>query len=225
MSDRDSEKKRPIFPGNDQHIAIAGRTGSGKTTGAVEMLSLRDFDEMPWVIIDHKRDDIIKHLPAEPFNPNSVFTPSKGLHVIHASPSGKDREDLEGFFERAFNRGKIGIYVDEGHLLGFSQALRTIFVAGRSKKVPIMWISQRAHHIDTFVWSQASFYRVFDLQAPADVKRFNENFPIKWKKPPEYHSYYYDVSKGKTWLLNPAEPAEVSINRLDDKVRLNYRKV
>jgi type IV secretory pathway VirB4 component len=53
------------FPDNTQHMALAGRTGSGKTYAALEMLSVRDMDEMPWVIIDHKRDENIKALPAE----------------------------------------------------------------------------------------------------------------------------------------------------------------
>lgn len=213
------------FPDATQHIAIAGRTGSGKTWGALEMLSARDMHDMAWVVIDHKRDENIAQLPAEKINPGAMFLPSRGLHVLNADMSKESRENIEGFLVRAFEKGKIGIYVDEGHLLGHSDAIRNILVAGRSKKVPLMWTSQRAHWIDPFIWSQSSFYRVFDLQSPLDIKRFNENFPIRWKKPDEYHSYYYDVSKGLTHYLIPSKPMETTLNRFDDKLKTRFNAI
>lgn len=215
----------PTFPRDDQHVAIAGRTGSGKTTGALSMLSLRDMEVMPWVIIDHKRDPAIKLLPAEKLNPNAMILPQRGLHVIHADMTANGRGEIEGFLEKAFRRGKMGIYVDEGHLLGSSDAIRTILVAGRTQRVPLMWTSQRAHHIDPFIWSQASFYRVFDLQSPLDIKRFNENFPIKWRKPDEFHSWYYDVSKGKVYYMQPSEDLPATVMRLDGRLKKQYTAI
>ena len=212
----------PNLPDDTQHVAIAGRTGSGKTVGALSMLSLRNMQDMAWIIIDHKRDDHIAKLPAEKLNPNAMILPTRGLHVVHASMKKSERDDIEALLERVFNRGKIGIYVDEGHLLGPSDAVRTILVAGRSRRVPLMWTSQRASHIDPFIWSQASFYRVFDLQSPNDVKRFNDNYPIKWKKPDPYHSWYYDVPQGKTFYMKPSEMIDATIARLDSKVIKQY---
>jgi hypothetical protein len=213
------------FPDATQHMALAGRTGSGKTVAALEMLSVRDMESMPWVIIDHKRDENIKALPAERLNPDALILPTSGLHVIWADMTTSSREQIEGFMARAFKRGKMGIYVDEGHLLGHSDAVRNIMVAGRSKKVPLMWTSQRAHWIDPFIWSQSSFYRVFQLQTVHDIKRFNENFPMKWKAPDEYHSWYYDVSKGKVNYLAPSNPIENTIARLDKSLRIQFKQV
>lgn len=215
----------PRTPDDTQHIAIAGRTGSGKTVAGLSMLANRDFDKMAWVVIDHKRDEHIKELPAEKLNPNTMFMPQRGLYVLHADISKQNREEIEGFLDRAFNRGKIGIYVDEGHLLGASHAIRNILVAGRSKRVPLIWTSQRAHWIDPFIWSQASFYRVFDLQSPLDIKRFNENFPIRWKKPDPFHSWYYDVSAGKTSYLAPSRPIEDTVASLHDRLTTQFRAV
>lgn len=213
------------FPDETQHMALAGRTGSGKTYAALEMLSIRNMDDMAWVIIDHKRDEAIKSLPAERLNPDALLLPQRGLHVIWADMTDSGRDSLDGFLQRAFKRGKIGIYVDEGHLLGPSPAVRNILVAGRSKRVPIMWTSQRAHYIDPFIWSQCSFYRVFQLQTVHDIKRFNENFPMKWKAPDEYCSWYYDVSKGKVHYLAPSHPIENTIARLDKSLRIQYKAV
>lgn len=210
------------LPDDTQHVAIAGRTGSGKTWGALEMLSMRNMDNMAWVIIDHKRDQAIEKLPAERLSPTSVFLPNSGLHVIRAEFDGKGRDNIESFLERAFKKGGIGIYVDEGHLLGSSPAIRHILVAGRSKRVPLMWTSQRAAWIDSFIWSQASFYRCFDLQTKLDTKRFEENFPIRWKKLDRFHSYYYDVSEGQVWRLHPAGNLSATLDRLDARLRTLY---
>jgi DNA helicase HerA-like ATPase len=213
------------FPDPTQHMAAAGRTGSGKTWAMLEMLSARVEDGMAWVIIDHKRDENIKALPAEKLNANSLILPTRGLHVIYADMGNDGKEEIEGFLQRAFKRGKIGIYVDEGHLLGPSEAIRNILVAGRSKRVPLMWTSQRAHWIDPFIWSQSSFYRVFQLQTIHDIKRFNENFPMKWKPPEEFHSYYYDVSKGEVNYLKPSGTMDSTLSRLDAKLRPHLRAV
>lgn len=213
------------LPDDTQHVALAGRTGSGKTWGALEMLSLRDLAGMAWVIVDHKRDDAIKRTPAELLSATSRFLPARGLHLINAEYGTKSRAELEEFFVRAFRRGGIGIYVDEGHLLGSSPAIRNILVAGRSKRVPLMWTSQRAAWIDPFIWSQSSFYRCFDLQTKLDTKRFDENFPVRWKKLPVYHSYYYDVSAGSVHVLNPARPLADTIAKLDRRVGTLYAGV
>lgn len=213
------------LPNETEHVAIAGRTGSGKTWGALEMLSMRNIDNMAWIIIDHKQDDAIAKLPAEKISPKTIILPSKGIHVMRADIGDKARDDIETFLEHCFKHGKIGIYVDEGHLLGSSHAIRKILVAGRSKKVPLMWTSQRASWIDPFIWSQATFYRVFDLQSPLDTKRFNENFPIKWKKPQPFYSYYYDVAKGSVGLLSPAKDLMKTVGRLDAKLRREYHPV
>ncbi len=213
------------LPDDTQHVAIAGRTGSGKTVAGLEMLSARNMETQAWVIIDHKRDENVMALPAEKINPGAVLLPKRGLHVLYSDISTEARQGLEEFLLRCFQRGGIGIYIDEGHLVGASQAIRHILVAGRSKRVPLMWTSQKAHWIDPFIWSQSSFYRVFQLQTQGDIKRFNENFPIKFKPPAEFHSYYYDVSKGKVDYLAPAKPIEVTIERLDTRLRTQYRAV
>lgn len=214
------------YPDPTQHYASAGRTGSGKTVAGLAMLAACvDMDEIPVVIIDHKRDPNIKALPAEPLNVNAMILPSRGLHVIHADMGKESREDLEGFLQRAFKRGKMLIYIDEGHLFGSSDMVRNILVAGRTKKCSIWWTSQRATWIDPFIWSQAAFYRVFDLQTQNDIKRFNENFSRRWQKPAEHHSYYQDVSRGEVYYLRPSEPIEATVSRLDAKLITRYRAV
>lgn len=214
---------QPTFPNSSQHIALAGRTGSGKSVAALDMLVRRP--EIPWLIVDHKGDDNIKLLPADKMGLRPLALPSDGLHVVRPKMNGQDREDLEDLLHRVFKRGKMGVYIDEGHLMGMSEAVRNIMVAGRSKRVPMMWCSQRAHHIDTFIWSQCTFYRVFRLQGPPDIRRFDENFPQRWTDPGEYQSHYYDGTQGKSYLLAASPPITDTVKILEQRLLKNYRRI
>lgn len=201
-----NETPTPRLPDPSEHIAIAGRTGTGKTTAALDMLSRRDMRKMAWILIDHKGAEAIKKLSLPPIRVDTKILPDKGAYHLKAKyGDAKERDRLEDFLARILRHGKIGIYIDEGHLMGVSDALRSIMVAGREKCVPVMWCSQRAQQIDPFIWSQSSFYRVFALQTRLDKKRFEENFPIAWEEPGKFQSYYYDVGAGTVFLLKPSE--------------------
>ena len=213
---------QPTFPTNSQHVAAAGMNGSGKTWGMLDMLSYRDMHGMAWIVIDNKADSALRQLPAEKMASNTLLLPRRGLHIVRPKLNGADRDDLESLFERIFRHGKIGIYVDEGHLLGFSPMIRNILVAGRDRKVPLMWTSQKANWIDPFVWSQSKFYRVFTLQTAKDIKAVQENWPIKFKMPEPFHSWYYDGTKNKVFYLAPADKLSITIERLDAMLRHEY---
>lgn len=192
---------------------------------ALNMLAKRDFAEQAWIIIDHKEDDKIKALEADKIALNTRFMPDFGLHHLKIRYGKDDREALESFLGRVFRKRNIGLYIDEGHLVGPSPAIRTILVAGRSKRVPIMWCSQRASWIDSFIWSQAAYYRVFALQTGPDVKKFNENFPIKYEPLPEFHSYYYDVKQGRVFQISPSDGMGETKNLLDKQTKKWYTKI
>lgn len=214
---------QPHFPDTTEHLAIAGRTGTGKTVAALDMLSRRL--EIPWIVIDHKRDSSIKRLSLPDMSLTPKLLPVEGLHHVKPAMTAIDKQKLETLLERVFKKGSIGVYVDEGHLMGMSDAIRNIMVAGRDRHVPMMWISQRATFIDPFIWSQSSFYRVFRLQTKNDIKRFEENFPSRWTDPANYHSHYYDGRDGRQYYLGPCGPLEDSINRIDARFRKSYGRV
>lgn len=215
----------PHPPNSSQHIALAGMTGSGKTQGAIDMLSRRDLSDVTAFIIDHKKDSKLKLLPAEPLSLRPLFLPKFGLHIVRPSMSASDRADLEDLLTRLFNSKRVLIYVDEGHLLGMSEAIRNIMVAGRDRKVSMMWISQKANWIDTFIWSQSTFYRVWKLQTARDIKAVQENWPIRFENPTDFHSRYFDGVTGKTFYLAPSEPLENSIDRLESQLLKRFRTI
>lgn len=217
----------PAFPKPDQHVAIAGMTGSGKTVGALNMMvhRLNNNPEIPWVVIDHKRDPNLAKLPAEKMSVSQRFLPGKGLFIIRPSIRGTDKPELEALLERMFKAGKWGIFVDEGHLMGKSPAINDILVAGRAKRVVVMWCSQRAQNIDPFVWSQSTFYRVYQLQTGLDVKRFNENFPVRYFEPQPYHSHYYDGTQRKVFYLGPSPDLRETISLLDVHEMREHKRI
>jgi hypothetical protein len=200
-------------------------TGSGKTWGCIDMLSRVDLDSRACIIIDHKRDSSLKKLPAEKIGLRPLFLPKKGLHIVQPSMSRDDRQDVEELLVRVFQSGNKLIYVDEGHLLGPSPAIRDILVAGRDRKVNVMWISQKANWIDTFIWSQSTFYRVFRLQTQRDIKAVQENWPVTFTMPETLYSWYYDGVAHKTHYLAPSDILDNSIKRLDAQLKHTYSAI
>lgn len=222
-----SARSGPTFPTNTQHVAAAGMNGSGKTWGMLDMISwhFATDPKFPWIIVDHKKDSSLKKLPAEKLGTSSLFLPSKGLHIVRPKLGGSDRDDLEDLLARIFKHGKIGVYIDEGHLMGFSQMIRNILVAGRDRKVPLMWTSQKANWIDPFIWSQSKFYRVFSLQTAKDVKAVQDNWPTRFQMPAPFHSWYYDGTKNTTHYLAPSGKLSDTITRLDEALQHQYSMI
>jgi hypothetical protein len=221
----------PTFPALTEHVAIAGRTGTGKTVAAMDMLSRRVGPTkitkglpFPWVIIDQKQDEKLGMIPHERMSVNARILPDSGVHLVRPKLDGSDKGAVEDLLRRIFERKKCGVYVDEGHLHGVSPAIRMFMIAGRSRYCPIMWTSQRASLIDPFIWGQSTYYRCLALHGPHDHKRFYENYGFKYEEPEKFYSYYYDGNQGETFYLEPASPIDESLARFNSALvkRFNH---
>lgn len=208
------------FPDYDQHTVAAGKSGSGKSWAMLNMLARRL--DIPWLIIDNKKDSNIAKLRLEKIPLNPLIIPTDNRPYLVQPSMGKkaasDRQEVEDFLFRIFDRRgnkptRYGVYVDEGHLFGFSPAIRQILVAGRDKQMPLMYTSQRATGIDPFIWGQSTFLRAFKLQTTLDIKRFNENFPQKYTALPDYWSHYYDGNN--QYQLGPSGDLNETIRLID----------
>lgn len=217
------------MPGPDEHVAISGRTGSGKTQGALDMLSYRDFHKQPWIVIDHKRDDKVGMLPAEKLSLTPRFLPDRGLFIVQPDIMDKENvQDLEELLLRGLRKRNIGFHIDEGHCMPRnSQALKAVLTMGRAHHCVVNWCAQRASDISPYVWSQASIYRSFALQTPNDIKRFNDNFPHRYNSEQlkKYWSYWYDVPEGRMFLVPPSRPLQESLDTIYSKVRTGFRRI
>lgn len=225
------------FPNDQQRLAIVGATGSGKTVAAMWQLSHRNFDQKPWMIYNFKHDELIDAIEGAQHIDVGAPPPERpGIYVVHPHPAQQDAVDAQMW--QIWERENIGVYVDEGFMIGKnSTGFRALLTQGRSKHIPMITLSQRPVWMDRFVFTEAEFLQVFRLQHRMDVKKMEEFIPNpnEGKRPsankhpledrlPEYWSWYYDVSANQLNKMRPTPDADAILDTIDMKLR-RIRKV
>lgn len=195
------------LPDDSDRLLIIGMTGSGKTIAGIWHLSLRDFYSIPWVIFDFKRDANIARIPAQEISLDEM-PQEPGLYVVRPLPNQDER--VERFLWNAWNRENIGLYFDEGYMIDKnSAALNAILTQGRSKRIPIIMLSQRPVGLSRFARSEATFFQTFFLNDKDDRKIIQAFQPEKVsERLPPYHSWFYDVAKDDLVHLSPVPDLE-----------------
>jgi len=191
------------LPDSSQRLAIVGATGSGKTQAAIWHLSMRDYMQRPWIVYNWKTDKSIDGIPGH-FDIGLEELPKyPGVYVVHPHPNNE--EEVERQMWAIWERGGIGVYVDEGYMVGNNNpAFRSLLTQGRSREIPIITLSQRPVWMDRFVFSESEFFQVFRLQHKKDRQSVEQFVPANLsRRLPEYHSYYYDVGDDKMTVLRP----------------------
>jgi hypothetical protein len=199
------------LPTDTQRLTIVGRTGSGKTVAAVWHLSVRSWDQKPWLVYDFKMDDLINDIPGVKHIGTNEVPKHPGIYAVHPHPD--DFEGVQRQLWKCWEQENIGIYVDEGYMIcGVrNPAFRSILTQGRSKHIPVIILSQRPVWLDRFVFSESDYYQVFALNDIEDRKQINRFAYIDIDaKLPDYHSWYYDVATDTTEVLLPV-PAKDKI--------------
>lgn len=219
------------LPNSKQRITIVGRTGSGKTIAALWHLSNANFDAMPWVIADFKTDENINNIIGAKYITTEDTPKESGIYIIQPHPSDDSFAD---FLDRIWQQENTGVYIDEGYMMGENSKIENRFVTlltqGRSKRIPMIVLSQRPVWMTRFVWSESDFFQIFQLTSKKDEKTIedilpqNTNFSL-----PDYHSVYYDVGKKRLTYLLPV-PDETEIidkinNRLGEMRQKHKRKI
>lgn len=209
------------LPNEKQRITILGRTGSGKTVAALFHLSRAPFDRIPYLIVDYKTDENINAIPGVRYIGYKDKIVKPGIYVAQPSP-GDDA--MTGLLEGIWKRGNTGVYVDEGYMIGQNAETDTVFrsllTQGRSKRVPMIVLSQRPVWMNRFVFSESDFFQVFHLNDLRDRKTI-ESFlpPGSYRRMPDYHSLYYDVNADKLEYLAPVPDAQTIVENIDDRLR------
>lgn len=211
------------FPTNSDKLAVIGRNGSGKTVAAAWHLSLRDFDRMPWLIIDSKGDEFVKKLVKlvpEVKRIDLTETPKKpGIYVVKPLPQLHD-EAVEAMLFRIHQRGKIGIWYDETYTIPQSSAFITLLTQGRSLKIPQIILTQRPVDVSRFVWTESNFFQIFDLSHSDDIKTIKKFVPAyRGEALPPYHSLWYDQKAKRSAVFGPVPDEAETLNRIADKLR------
>lgn len=209
-----------ILPDDTQRLAIVGRTGSGKTVGALWHLSRRGFNDMPWIIIDYKGDTHIARIPGLREISVRAKPPTRpGLYVIRPMPDIDD-EALDLFLCRVWENGRTGIYLDEGYMIGrYNKWYRALLTQGRSKHIPIITLSQAPAWVSPFIFRESEFIQAFHLQTPADRIRMAEFMPgADVSHMPKHHSWYWNVLDFELTYLRPVPPPDEILDRIESRL-------
>lgn len=201
-----------------------GRTGSGKTHLSTWLLSHAAFDRMPYIILDYKRDqemlaklekaDLVTEISINKSPPKK-----KGLYIVHPRPD--EQEAVEKFLWKIWDNERIGLYVDEAHMLGPHNApFQALLTQGRSKKIPVITVTQKPAWISRFVFSEADFYSVFGFNDIRDQKTVNNFVPVDLSKRLDEHwSHWYDVKRHKIFILAPVPNSDTILDRFQTRLK------
>lgn len=229
-------KNVPRLPGDQDRTSIVGKTGSGKTTAGLHLLSLQNFKKMPWIIIDYKGDDIIAKIPARPLEPGANPPTEAGVYKLKCSPFLSRNDPVEAFLKKVWNNGETGLFFDEVYMLPDRYGrveggtLRALFTTGRSRRIPIISLSQRPVDVTKYNFSEASHHVIFRLpdKADRDIVRgrvpneeFDDIFGKYGTDLPEFHSMWYDVSADKVFQMLPFPHPDEVVASLQHIAKIN----
>jgi hypothetical protein len=210
------------WPNDSQHLTVVGRTGTGKTHAGMWHLSGRNFVTKPWVILDTKGDEFIEEI-GEFRNVKELSLKDvpgkKGLHIVRPLPHQKPQ--LDAFLWKIWARGRCGIFCDEGYMLKGIPAFDTLLTQGRSKKIPLIILAQRPAWISRFVFSEASFYQIFDLNDQRDWDTIGEVIPLDrlpfdpQEALADHGSLWYDVKARRCSVFSPVPPRDAILETFE----------
>jgi hypothetical protein len=208
------------LPKASQHIAIIGRNGSGKTQAALWHLSQRPLHQMPFIIIDFKGDEHINNIErAKHIALDASIPTAPGIYVMHPTPKDVKAGLVDEMLWKVYEKENTGLWIDEGYMLGDSDAFETLLTQGRSKRIPIITLAQRPVWVSRFVFSESMFYQVFSLTDKRDKKTVESFMPVNMEaRLPEYCSYYYDVAADELTRLAPVPDEATILETIDDKL-------
>jgi len=213
------------LPTDQEAVTIIGKRGSGKSHEGLWQLSQRSFDEMPWIVLTFKSDDLMDAIPVNAMlQPGDAPPTDPGLYAMRCTwEDAEPRGNVDKFLGRCLLNGNTGLFIDEGQLMGqHSRGLRLVLTQGRSPRVPMIFLTQRPVHVDTFALSEPNFFQFFLLTHADDIDRVHRQCPVKpdfdeLREHGPYHSFWYDSVTNRVELVGPAP------SRADIFDRILYR--
>jgi hypothetical protein len=221
------------FPGLDERVAIMGHTGSGKTIGGLWLLSEAPFHKQPYVIFDLKEETMFRKIPKLRVLDNSKLElpDSEGLFTVRILPTRDNYDIINGYLQKIWQHGEIGIFVDEGHEMPDSDELRRIFITGRSRKNPVIACSQRPRQVPRHMISEADYHMNYNLHDKDDrdrVRAFTPDPKVDpvWdtsKKLKPFHWRWYDSKRDASFISLPVPKPEKILARINERLE-PYKK-
>jgi hypothetical protein len=182
------------------------------------------IDQMPWVIVDFKRESAIARIPYLQEIPIGEIPTRPGVFVVRPFPT--QETEMEEYFMQIWDAEGIGLYIDEGVMVANNAALDAILIQGRSKQIPVIMLSQRPVGISRFAFSESQYFVVFpnhDKRERKTISEFTPIFPTSASLDeimlPRYHSYYYEVTGNRVTKLAPVPDITTILATFERKLR------
>ncbi len=209
------------MPNDTERHAIYGHTGTGKTVFALWCLSQRSFDRMPWIIVDAKRDPTIAQIPRlEEVRIDRKPPTKRGLYVTRPEIVDFDEGMVTDYLYDVWRHENTGVMLDEAYMFHRNdRGLRTVLTQGRSKRTPLICLSQRPCEISSFIHSESEFKSVFYLDLPTDQDRVRAYFPeYDPDILPKHASWWRSTPERRVQMLGPCPPEDEILDEFDRKV-------
>lgn len=221
------------FPRNDEHMAIVGRNGTGKTQFGVHVLSKKNLRRETVVILDYKGDELINGIQNTREIGFGEVPRKPGLYILHSSPD--EEAETDAWLSKLNRAEDCGLFIDEGYMLPpRSKIFKTILTQGRSKRIPVITLSQRPVDVQRYAFSESSHFAFFPLNDRRDIdvirqftpEDFIDYMPVSMggeKRLPDYYSRWYSVKSDERFVLMPAPSAEEIIASIDAQLEPKTR--
>jgi hypothetical protein len=194
--------------GTDEHVFIAGMTGSGKSFLAEVYLAGYDYvvkldtkgevferrkKGLPvWRGLTEGKDyTVIEHLA-------DIDTVETKKIIYAPTFDEQDQEHYNALFKWIYERENTILWIDELMSIADSPTkyppyLRAIMTRGRSKEAVIWACTQRPMDIPTIVIANCTHYFIFNMQLPQDRKKIAEvtGMPEMLEKPMGRNFWYF----------------------------------
>jgi hypothetical protein len=224
-----SEKPRPRLLGPRNRLTVIGRTGSGKTTGILWHLSKQNLrDGIPWLLIDFKGDELIADIRNAHIADFDTVPKEKGLHILR--PRLDETEELNKLLWKIWEEENIGVILDEGYMMSESRAYDALLTQGRTKNIPVITGTQRPVKVSRFVFSEATFIQVYDLNDARDYDIVREFVPDSPSSAPlfsrplqDYYSWYIDTERKQVFMFKPMPDKAIILATINQQ--LHTRKI
>lgn len=197
-----------ILPGAADRTVIIGQTGSGKTIQGAWLLSKQRFDKRPWVALDFKGEELWDRVGDPPMRPLKVgaMPGKRGLYRMDVHPGQED--ELEAWLWKIWDRGNVGIFVDEVSLVPQKDAFKAVLRQGRTKLIPVIACTQRPVDCDREVFSEAQYRSFFGLEDARDYQVIrglfgNRDIRVEAERLKRHWSLWWDVKQRSLSVLKP----------------------
>ena len=160
-----------------EHVTIIGPTGQGKTTLALDLMSLRGY---PLIIATKPRDSTMEHMKREGWHTIRKWPPHRNKTIlwpklVRPQDVHEQARAVRETLENVFVTGSYAVLIDELSYVLNALKCRTeieqIWQQGRALDISLVTCALRPSHIPLLAYDQATHLFMFRDNDETNLKR------------------------------------------------------